>query len=148
MDVEGHTDEVLTLAASSDGRYLVSGGKDRKVGVWDVEKEVWVKGFGGHKDLISVSGSLVHPFFLSIFHPWLFCRSLFPFSLFPVLILTYIESVLPKRHPPIIHRLLRPHRETLRPLRNGLRRDTFRAPRHHRLSRCAPLRISRHSWGT
>jgi ribosomal RNA-processing protein 9 len=54
LEMEGHTDEVLTLAVSSDGEYLASGGRDRKLGVWDVEKNKWVKAFGGHKDLISV----------------------------------------------------------------------------------------------
>lgn len=54
-DVNGHTDEVLALALSGDGKYLASGGKDRRIGVWDVEKEEWVKAFGGHKDTISVS---------------------------------------------------------------------------------------------
>jgi ribosomal RNA-processing protein 9 len=54
-DMKGHTDEVLALALSSDGKYLASGGKDRKVGIWDVEKGEWVKGFMGHKDSISVS---------------------------------------------------------------------------------------------
>lgn len=56
-DVSGHTDEVLALALSGDGKYLASGGKDRKVGVWDVERGEWVKGFGGHKDTISVSST-------------------------------------------------------------------------------------------
>ncbi|KAG8985165.1 pre-rRNA processing protein, partial [Tulasnella sp. 427] len=51
--VEGHTDEVLALALSSDGKYLVSGGKDRKVVVWDAQQFRWLKSFGGHKDLIS-----------------------------------------------------------------------------------------------
>lgn len=55
--VNGHTDEVLALALSGDGKYLASGGRDRKVGVWDVEKEEWVKGFGGHKDTVSVSNN-------------------------------------------------------------------------------------------
>ncbi|PCH37592.1 Rnu3ip2 protein [Wolfiporia cocos MD-104 SS10] len=49
----GHTDEVWALALSPDGRYLASGGKDRRVGVWDVEKNEWVKSFGGHRDAIS-----------------------------------------------------------------------------------------------
>lgn len=61
FDIEGHTDEMLALAVSSNGQYLASAGKDKKVGVWDVEKNKWVKGFGGHKDLISVCGS--SPFF-------------------------------------------------------------------------------------
>lgn len=54
VDVNGHTDEVLALAICGDGKYLASGGRDKKVGVWDVEKAEWVKGFGGHKDAISV----------------------------------------------------------------------------------------------
>ncbi|KZV62150.1 WD40 repeat-like protein [Peniophora sp. CONT] len=52
-DVQGHTDEVLSLALSEGARYLASAGKDRRVGVWDVEKGEWVKGFGGHRDTIS-----------------------------------------------------------------------------------------------
>ncbi|KAJ6593747.1 WD40 repeat-like protein [Mycena capillaripes] len=54
--VEGHTDEVLALALSGDGKYLASAGKDRRLGVWDAEAGVWLKGFVGqmgHKDLIS-----------------------------------------------------------------------------------------------
>ena len=61
-DVEGHTDEVWALALSPDGRLLVSGGKDRRIGVWDVEKNEWVKGFSGHRDSISVSA------FRQLFH--------------------------------------------------------------------------------
>ncbi|KAF8170167.1 WD40-repeat-containing domain protein [Mycena galopus ATCC 62051] len=54
--VEGHTDEVLALALSGDGKYLASAGKDRRLGVWDADAGVWLKGFVGqmgHKDLIS-----------------------------------------------------------------------------------------------
>ena len=53
-ELPGHSDAVLTLALSDDGRYLASAGKDRRVGVWDVEKGKWVRGFGGHRDTISV----------------------------------------------------------------------------------------------
>ncbi|KAH9968078.1 WD40 repeat-like protein [Russula dissimulans] len=52
-ETPGHTDEVLALALSDDGRYLASAGRDRKVCVWDVEKGEWVRGFGGHRDTIS-----------------------------------------------------------------------------------------------
>jgi ribosomal RNA-processing protein 9 len=56
-DLPGHSDAVLALALSDDGRYLASAGKDRRVGVWDVEKDEWVRGFGGHRDTISVRDS-------------------------------------------------------------------------------------------
>ncbi|KAF7315331.1 WD-REPEATS-REGION domain-containing protein [Mycena indigotica] len=54
--VEGHTDSVLALAISSDGKYLASAGKDRRIGVWDAEKGVWMTAFigqVGHKDVVS-----------------------------------------------------------------------------------------------
>lgn len=60
-EAAGHTDEVLALALSGDGKYLASGGKDRRVGIWDVEKDEWVKGFGGHKDTVSVSAPSAYP---------------------------------------------------------------------------------------
>lgn len=54
-DLDGHTDEIWALALSPDGRLLASGGKDRRIGVWDVNEDKWVKGFSGHRDSISVS---------------------------------------------------------------------------------------------
>lgn len=56
--IQGHTDEVLALAVSGDGKILVSGGRDKRLVVWDVEKDSWEKCFYGplaHKDAISVS---------------------------------------------------------------------------------------------
>ncbi|KAL5639837.1 hypothetical protein ACGC1H_006421 [Rhizoctonia solani] len=52
-DVEGHIDEVLALAISFDGRYLASGGRDRRILVWDVKEDKFVKAFEGHKDAIT-----------------------------------------------------------------------------------------------
>ncbi|CAG7850428.1 Uncharacterized WD repeat-containing protein C2E1P5.05 [Serendipita indica DSM 11827] len=55
-DVEeptGHTDELWALALSSDGKYLATGGKDRRVGIWETEKIKWLRCFKGHKDSIS-----------------------------------------------------------------------------------------------
>lgn len=56
----GHQGEILCLAASEDGKYLVSGGRDRIVGVWNVEDDEakWISGMRGHKDAITVSCSL------------------------------------------------------------------------------------------
>lgn len=34
---EGHYDEILTVAASPDGKYVVTGGRDRKLIVWSTE---------------------------------------------------------------------------------------------------------------
>jgi ribosomal RNA-processing protein 9 len=52
----GHKGEILDIAASEDGKWLVSGGRDKIVGVWDVSGEgKWVAGMRGHKDAVTVS---------------------------------------------------------------------------------------------
>ncbi|SCU80081.1 LADA_0B04940g1_1 [Lachancea dasiensis] len=40
---EGHYDEILTLAASPDGKYVITGGRDRKLIVWSAESLAPVK---------------------------------------------------------------------------------------------------------
>lgn len=72
-DNEGHRDEVWALAVSSDGRHLVSGGKDRRICVWAIGNPAisfisngktdkhdaeaagtsFVRALGGHKDSIT-----------------------------------------------------------------------------------------------
>ncbi|EKM56753.1 uncharacterized protein PHACADRAFT_141667 [Phanerochaete carnosa HHB-10118-sp] len=52
-ELRGHTDEIWALALSPDGKLLASGGKDRRIGIWNAETNEWVKGFGGHRDSIS-----------------------------------------------------------------------------------------------
>ena len=69
VDIKGHTDEVLSLALSGDGKLLASAGKDRRLGVWDTEKAEWIKGFSGrfgHKDTISVCSFLSRPIVLAL----------------------------------------------------------------------------------
>ena len=68
-EIKGHTDEVLSLALSGDGKLLASAGKDRRLGVWDTEKAEWIKGFSGHfghKDTISVCSFLSRPTVLAL----------------------------------------------------------------------------------
>lgn len=38
-DIEGHYDEVLCSAISSNGKYMVTGGKDRIVRIWDIQNK-------------------------------------------------------------------------------------------------------------
>ncbi|KAG8934836.1 pre-rRNA processing protein [Tulasnella sp. 418] len=51
--VKGHTDQVFALSLSYDGKYLVSGGKDRHLVAWDATGAKWLKTFTGHKDSVS-----------------------------------------------------------------------------------------------
>ncbi|KAJ9091701.1 hypothetical protein QFC19_008992 [Naganishia cerealis] len=63
---QGHTGAVLCLVASEDGKYLITGGKDKMIGVWQVEPVLagvspaagtagvkWLRGLGGHKDAVT-----------------------------------------------------------------------------------------------
>jgi ribosomal RNA-processing protein 9 len=54
---EGHTDEILDLAISHDGKMLASAGRDKVIGCWNVEGDggKWLRGLGGHKDAVGVS---------------------------------------------------------------------------------------------
>ncbi len=49
----GHHDEVLCLAISPNGKYMVSGGKDRMVRVWDIHNQKQIQSFVGHRDSIT-----------------------------------------------------------------------------------------------
>ena len=101
-DPDGHTDEIWTLALSSDGKYLASGGKDRVIGVWDVEGAngiSWVKGFTGHRDSISVSACAFGPEGSTY---------------------TSLVPRIPQILATIIQRFARPNSEAFRPLCYGL----------------------------
>ncbi|CAB5395600.1 unnamed protein product [Rhizophagus irregularis] len=50
---DGHTNHVLSLAISSDGKYLASGGIDKKINIWSVKENKLLKCFTQHKDSIS-----------------------------------------------------------------------------------------------
>ncbi|OWF42493.1 U3 small nucleolar RNA-interacting protein 2-like isoform X2 [Mizuhopecten yessoensis] len=49
----GHTEHILCLAISSDGKYLASGGLNKLVRIWNPDDCTHVHFFPGHKDAIS-----------------------------------------------------------------------------------------------
>ncbi|KLT42852.1 WD40 repeat-like protein [Cutaneotrichosporon oleaginosum] len=59
----GHKGAVLCVAASEDGKWVVSGGTDKVVGVWDVsgDEPRWAAGMRGHKDASVVIPPLSNP---------------------------------------------------------------------------------------
>ncbi len=48
----GHTDKVLAVAFSHDGKLLASGGKDKMVFVWDLAGDAPARQLAGHADLV------------------------------------------------------------------------------------------------
>ncbi|CDS03249.1 hypothetical protein LRAMOSA00651 [Lichtheimia ramosa] len=52
-EFEGHTDIIFALAISSNGEYLASGGRDKKINIWSVKDNELLAVFPHHKDAIS-----------------------------------------------------------------------------------------------
>jgi ribosomal RNA-processing protein 9 len=51
--IVGHFAEVLAVALSSDGQYVVSGGRDRVLRVWDPRSGANIENLVGHKDALT-----------------------------------------------------------------------------------------------
>ncbi|WRT64527.1 uncharacterized protein IL334_001459 [Kwoniella shivajii] len=51
----GHKGEILCVAASEDGKFMVTGGRDKTIGVWNVQGDepVWMTALKGHKDAVT-----------------------------------------------------------------------------------------------
>ncbi|RKF73167.1 putative WD repeat-containing protein C2E1P5.05 [Golovinomyces cichoracearum] len=50
---QGHVDKILTVAASQDGKYVVTGGEDNKIIVWDAETLKCLRVFTQHRDSVT-----------------------------------------------------------------------------------------------
>ncbi|GAA5820509.1 hypothetical protein JCM11251_003023 [Rhodosporidiobolus azoricus] len=86
---QGHTDEILQLAISHDGKILASAGRDKVIGCWDVsgEEGKWVRGLGGHKDVV---GSIAFRLGTNQLYSSSFDRTV---KLFDLSTLSYIETL-------------------------------------------------------
>ena len=49
----GHTGHVLSIAVSSDGRRVATGGRDNAVRIWDATTDTFIDAFTAHRDAIS-----------------------------------------------------------------------------------------------
>ena len=50
---QGHTDKILAVAASEDGKFVVTGGRDRKLIIWDAKTLSPLRVFQQHRDSIT-----------------------------------------------------------------------------------------------
>lgn len=50
---QGHVDSILTVAASQDGKYVVTGGRDRRIVVWEAETLKPLRVFTQHRDSVT-----------------------------------------------------------------------------------------------
>jgi ribosomal RNA-processing protein 9 len=50
---QGHVDQILTVAASQDGKFVVTGGKDRRLIVWNAADLIPLRVFTHHRDAVT-----------------------------------------------------------------------------------------------
>jgi ribosomal RNA-processing protein 9 len=50
---QGHVDTILCVAASQDGKFVVTGGKDRRIIVWNAETLKCLRVFSQHRDAVT-----------------------------------------------------------------------------------------------
>ncbi|KAJ1988970.1 pre-rRNA processing protein, partial [Coemansia thaxteri] len=49
----GHCDHILSIAVSSDSRYVATGGRDRRIHIWSVDEDRHLIAFHQHKDSVT-----------------------------------------------------------------------------------------------
>jgi WD40 repeat protein len=50
--LSGHTKEIVSLSLSEDGRFLVSGGRDNTLKLWDLSSGMIIRTFSGHSNRV------------------------------------------------------------------------------------------------
>jgi ribosomal RNA-processing protein 9 len=50
---QGHVSDILTVAASQDGKYVVTGGRDRRIIIWDASNLTPLRVFTQHRDAVT-----------------------------------------------------------------------------------------------
>jgi len=50
---EGHTNDVLSVCFSPDGKYALSGGRDNTIKLWDIASGNEIKSFEGHNSMVT-----------------------------------------------------------------------------------------------
>ena len=53
IHANGHSNEVLAIACTTDGKYVASAGRDSTIRLWDVRSNELLDTFKGHRDIIS-----------------------------------------------------------------------------------------------
>ena len=50
--LQGHTDSVNSVAITSDNKYIVSGGADKTVGIWNFQDKTREAALQGHTEMV------------------------------------------------------------------------------------------------
>jgi ribosomal RNA-processing protein 9 len=53
LTYQGHVDSILCVAASQDGKYVATGGQDRRIVIWDAQTLKCLKVFNQHRDAVT-----------------------------------------------------------------------------------------------
>ena len=64
--LEGHTDRVLGVAVTADGRRAVSAAEDRTVRVWNAEDGKEIATFTGESNMLGCAIALCRPLFMRV----------------------------------------------------------------------------------